>query len=256
MILDHVSNIPESNVNRSIFDRNFDVGAIVYGFGCGRGMSEFKIVRVLYSRARARGLMVDIFRVGRWEWEELKGCDGLPLIDKRQANVNGVVHWLARRDGNNGSGNLIVGFDFEAEVFVEIKVPVDLGSKGLNVLLLASRRGTLSVFVVEERGNLSLWEMEEYGVEGSWSNRFVMSFNGVARRIRSLRKNGKIVLEQNGYLLNCCDPETNEINDSAIEVPGAFHAFHMKPYVGGLVLLDRDDARPALKARKRKGCFF
>ncbi|GAB2232441.1 hypothetical protein Droror1_Dr00011474 [Drosera rotundifolia] len=51
-----------------------------------------------------------------------------------------------------------------------------------------------------------------------WSNRFVISFNGVARRIRNLRKNGEIVLEQNGYLLNCCDLDTNEINDSVIEV--------------------------------------
>ncbi|GAB2212549.1 hypothetical protein Droror1_Dr00020523 [Drosera rotundifolia] len=96
------------------------------------------------------------------------------------------------------SRNLIVGFDFDAKVFVEIKVPADLGSKGSNVLVLASRLGMLSVLVVEEKGNLSLWVMEEYGVDGSWSNRFVMSFNGVARRIRSLRKNGEIVLEQNG----------------------------------------------------------
>ncbi|GAB2274994.1 hypothetical protein Dimus_009762 [Dionaea muscipula] len=245
--------VPEPQISA----RDCQAGAQVYGFGCGRLTSEYKVVRVLYPGPDEKSdgspcpplpISVEIFRLSKgFFWEELElelqsesksesesESDGhLPLLDGRQAYVNGVVHWLASSSSKN---SMIVGFDVDAEVFREMKLPTALRcSRGGLDRILACWRGMLSAFEVQYPGDFCLWVMGQYGVDQSWTRRFVVESFGVPRRIRSLRKNGEVVVVDKGHLLLTYDPKTTQITDSGIQVN---YAFHMKPYTESLVLLD------------------
>ncbi|GMH07143.1 hypothetical protein Nepgr_008983 [Nepenthes gracilis] len=215
----------------------------VYGFGCGRFTDDCKILRILCPNEKSvinrSKPLIEIFRLGKGFWENLDLSVSFTQLDSRQAYLNGAIHWLSYR-------NLIAAFDVDTEVFTDIKLPNDLQNSSLHCLIIAAWRKSLSVFEVHYPGDFCLWVKKEYNVEGSWSRLFTVKSFGVSRWIGSLRKNGQVLLVENGYQLVSYDPETNQITDSAIKQPGAFRVFHMKPYTESLVLLDRVDAGPVV----------
>ncbi|GAB4825292.1 hypothetical protein Ancab_008164 [Ancistrocladus abbreviatus] len=159
------------------------------------------------------------------------------MLDSRQAYLNGVIHWLAQTPA-------IMAFDVDAEAFRVMKLPNALQSLWIQHLIVAAWCGSLAVFEVQFPGDFCLWVMQEHGVERSWSRRFAVRSMGVQRWIRSLRKNGEVILVENGTKLVSYDPMTNQIRDFVIQVDGDLRAFHMKSYMESLVLLDRMDVAP------------
>lgn len=63
----------------------------------------------------------------------------MPLLDSRQAYVNGVVHWLAYK-------NFIMGFDAGSEEFRKMMLPKSLQNAQVRNLTIAPWCGLLSIF--------------------------------------------------------------------------------------------------------------
>ncbi|GMH10990.1 hypothetical protein Nepgr_012831 [Nepenthes gracilis] len=208
---------------------------VVYGFGYGGFSNDYKIVRFLSPRRNSRGKpLVEIFRLSRGFWENLDWSGSLPFLDSRQAYVSGAIHWLAE-------GNLIMAFDVDPEVLREVKLPNALQNSPFECLIVAAWCKLLCVFESQYPGDFCLWVMEDCGMERTWTRRFVVKSFGIPRWIRSLRKNGEVILVENDNRLVSFDPKTNQVRYSGIQVQGSLRAFHMKSYMESLVLLDRVD---------------
>ncbi|KAJ8424348.1 hypothetical protein Cgig2_032215 [Carnegiea gigantea] len=119
---------------------------------------------------------------------------------------------------------------------------------GLNAnvrnLTIAPWCGLLSIFetVIWSRG-LCLWVMKYYGKEESWVKQFVIECPAI---VRSLGRNGNVILENIRGRLISYNRKTNQIEDSEIPVEGSVWGFHIKSYLKSLVLLDRMDAQLVL----------
>uniref|UniRef100_A0A7C8ZJK2 F-box domain-containing protein n=1 Tax=Opuntia streptacantha TaxID=393608 RepID=A0A7C8ZJK2_OPUST len=218
-----------------------DMGRYVYGFGFDSLVNDYKVIRILYHgnqnfEASELEALTAIFRLSRGSWE-INSSTSLPLLDSRQAYVHGVIHWLAYK-------SFILGCDASSEKFKKIMLPTSLQNVNVRNLTIAPWCGLLSIFESGIwSGRLCLWTMKDYGMEESWVKQFVIEYPAI---VRSLRRNGNVILENIEGGLRSYNHKTNQIEDSKIPVEGSIRGFHMKSYLESLVLLDRVDAQVLL----------
>lgn len=97
-----------------------------------------------------------------------------------------------------------------------------------------------------DSGSVCLWVKKSYGEEESWVKQFAIESLAI---VRSLRRNGNVILENVSGELVSYNHKTNKIEDFKIPIEGSIRGFHMKSYLESLVLLDRMDAQLALQGR-------
>ncbi|XP_057527743.1 F-box/kelch-repeat protein At3g06240-like [Amaranthus tricolor] len=213
-----------------------ELGRSVLGFGFDSYNNDYKVIRIVYRKnpdfeARQIEALIAIFRLSSSSWEVNRSAS-VPLLDTRQAYVNGSIHWLAYN-------KLMVGFDVESEELRDMTLPNSLKNANISDLTIASWCDMLSVF---ENGywfgKLSLWVMKDYGDPNSWVKQFEIESFAL---VRSLRKNGCVILESIGGKLVLYNANTNQFEDFKTHVEGSVRGFHMKSYLESLVLLDRLD---------------
>ncbi|KNA16446.1 hypothetical protein SOVF_089180 [Spinacia oleracea] len=218
-----------------------DLGRSVFGFGFDACKNDYKLVRIVYRKnpdfeALQVEASIAIFRLSSSCWE-VKGSASVPLLDTRQAYVNGVIHWLAYN-------KLIVGFDVKTEAFKPMMLPQPLQNANISDLTIASWCDLLSVFENGYwSGRLCLWVMKDYGASKSWTKQFVVESFVM---VRSLRKNGSVVLQNIGGKLVMYNAKTNQFEEFKTHVEDTIYGFHMKSYIESLVLLDRTDVQYVL----------
>lgn len=215
-----------------------DLGRSVLGFGHDSFKNDYKVIRIAYRKnpdfeACQNEASIAIFRISSHCWE-VTGAASVPLLDTRQAYVNGIIHWLAYN-------KLVVGFDMKNEAFSDMMLPETLQNANISDLTIASWCDLLAVFQNGYwSGTLSLWVMKDYGVPSTWVKQFVIESYVI---VRSLRSNECVILENIGGKLVLFDSRTNRIEEFRTHVEGTIHGFHMKTYLESLVLLDQMDAQ-------------
>lgn len=219
-----------------------DLGRSVFGFGYDSSNNDYKVIRIVYCKnpdfeAPQVESSIAIFRLSSCCWEVNESAS-VPLLDTRQAYVNGIIHWLAYN-------KLIVGFDVKSEGFKDMMLPQTLQNANISDLTIASWCDLLSVFENGYwSGRLCLWVMKDYGLPKSWVKQFVIESFVM---VRSLRRNGCVILENIGGKLVLYNAKTNQFEEFKTHVEGSIRGFHMKSYLESLVLLDRTDSRFVLQ---------
>ncbi|XP_021766318.1 F-box/kelch-repeat protein At3g23880-like [Chenopodium quinoa] len=218
-----------------------DLGRSVFGFGFDSSKNDYKVIRIVYLKnPDFEALQVDakiaIFRLSSSCWE-VNGSASVPVLDTRQAYVNGVIHWLAYN-------KLIVGFDVKGEAFKDMMLPQTLQDANISDLTIASWCDLLSVFENGYwSGKLSLWIMKDYGAPKSWVKQFVIESFVM---VRSLRSNGCVILQNIGGKLVLYNAKTNQFEEFKTHVEGSIRGFHMRSYLESLALLDQKDSHGVL----------
>lgn len=220
-------------------------GQSVFGFGFDSLNNDYKVIRIHYHKNKDSEDYQDevstaVFRLSAGSWEANVNAS-LPLVDSRQAYAHGVVHWLA-------CNNSIVGFDVRTEEFRQLMFPKSLQNVHVRDLTIAPWCDLLSIFESGYWcGTVSLWVMKDYGVQESWVKQFVVESFAV---VRCLRRNGDVILQNNGGKLISYHPKTNQVEDFEIHTDGMLRGFHMKSYMESLVLLDCTNAQLVPQGRE------
>ncbi|KMS96456.1 hypothetical protein BVRB_9g225100 [Beta vulgaris subsp. vulgaris] len=214
------------------------LGRSVFGFGFDSFSNDYKVIKIVYRKnpdfeALQVEASIAIFRLSSCCWG-LSESTSIPVLDTRQAYVNGIIHWLAYN-------KLIVGFDLKTEAFIDMMLPKTLQNSNISDLTIASWCDLLSVFENGYwSGKLCLWVMKDYGAPDSWAKQFVIETFAI---VRSLRRNGCVILENIGEKLVLYNAKTNQFEEFKTHVEGSIRGFHMKSYIESLVLLDKVDAQ-------------
>lgn len=213
-----------------------ELGRSVFGFGFDSLNNDYKVIKIMYRKnpdfeARQIEATIAIFRLSSCCWE-VNVSSLVPLLDTRQAYINGIIHWLAYN-------KLIVGFDVKNEAFKEMMLPDTLQNANISDLTIASWCDMFSVFENGFwSGRLCLWVMKDYGMPKSWAKQFVIESFAM---VRSLRRNGCVILENIGGKLVLYNAKTNQFEEFKTHNEGTIRGFHMKSYLESLVLLDQSN---------------
>ncbi|XP_071723090.1 F-box protein At3g07870-like [Rutidosis leptorrhynchoides] len=163
--------IPKPNFSK------FYANTTPLGFAFDSLSNDYKIVRILFSE-NSQSPQVGVFKLSGNCWKLLSDTapssipfgPPLPLL-------NGAIHWLSGSSFTSmykfGDDRAIVGFDVNAEIFHEIKLPESLKPEGKKIQLAAYKQTSIAVCSSELRVNgeagLELWIMKQYGNVDSWT---------------------------------------------------------------------------------------
>ncbi|XP_057506721.1 F-box protein At3g07870-like [Actinidia eriantha] len=222
----------------------------VLGFGFDSRKNDYKVVRIAGDGSKIVPPRVEVYELGSGAWRVIDAI--VPPYEMHhcwlQANLNGIVHWLAFNPCQMGGfQSLIVAFDVSDEVFREIMLPPSLGSENLLNLSLTVYGDSLALCHysqgTQHRRACSIWVMKEYGV-ATWFEIFTIELQqGVGLVLRFL-KNGEVVLATGEGELVSYNPKKQQVKSLGIfgsSHPLILHtgSFYVDTYVESLVLLDR-----------------
>ncbi|CAI9302864.1 unnamed protein product [Lactuca saligna] len=135
----------------------------VYGFGCGCGSNPNDMRMFRFPRF-SRDFKYNKFK----EHDKITtSSSSYDFIDTVGTFLNGVLHWLAHRSGNNDDYRLIASFNVSEETFLDICLPNQDSRLPCYVLgvLHGCLSGLCNAICYTE---VEVWLMEEYGVVDSW----------------------------------------------------------------------------------------
>ncbi|KDP39037.1 hypothetical protein JCGZ_00794 [Jatropha curcas] len=105
------------------------MGHAFVGFGYDSRNDDYKLVRMVPPndpKGLNSGAQLEIFSLKSSSWKTLSGpiCHKyMTIASSSQAFVNGVVHWIARRDGDSLLNYVLLGLDMSNEVLHETILP-------------------------------------------------------------------------------------------------------------------------------------
>ncbi|KAL8156798.1 hypothetical protein AgCh_001778 [Apium graveolens] len=188
----------------------------VTGMGFDKGTSDYKVVRIVYVGDKGQNLCgevapkVEVYSFRKNTWRRLKNHGVRRLVDGYGAYVDGSFYWVERMEPKSifttlKSKNLrILSFDFESEVFEEVRLPVGvpdcLGT--ITPFQLMEFEGLLAFCVLDTFDSSDedltypycMWLMRQENGVRSWTLRFrtVLKEGGTPVNIT---KNGTLVIE-------------------------------------------------------------
>ncbi|XP_074337715.1 F-box/kelch-repeat protein At3g23880-like [Apium graveolens] len=126
--------------------------SFAHGFGFHEDSGDYRVVRIMYVNDRRDELTprVEVFSLRNNKWRPCRTKNTiLPRVDSRTGiTVNSTVYWLKRGSyTTNSEGVWILWYDFNSEVFGEIKLPDDVCYEKIADFQLMKFEGSLSVCV-------------------------------------------------------------------------------------------------------------
>ncbi|XP_023883299.2 F-box protein CPR1 [Quercus suber] len=238
--------LPSPNVTDATHGR-FDA---FIGFGFDPKTKDYKVIRVV-TLLESLGLeknrsLVEIYTLSTGQWRMLR-TDLAPICTIFQHDpqifINGALHWVVFRVGDDNLHSFVLVFDLGDEVFHEILLPEFPGHMDLMPSSVSAYRNSIAFFR-KDNDSLHIWAMKEYGVVSSWTKVFSLPlFNldlfGASdsiQRALGFRRNGEVILKLDGGHLISLDLETREIKDLRIM---GYEKTIVDYYVESLVLLDQ-----------------
>ncbi|KAL8107965.1 hypothetical protein AgCh_024393 [Apium graveolens] len=187
---------------------NRDRWFFIVGFGFNEASNDYRVVRIVYNMKGFEDVAprVEIYSMKKHTWRKLKDIV-VPRIGMEYGTyVKGRYYWLETKVRTEGEGRKdvwILSFDFDTEVFGEIKVPDEVSSCiGLSdTHNLMEFEGSLSLCVSGKQGRkkdtsrtYAIWLMRHENGENSWTLRFraVLEKFGFPMNIT---KSGTLILE-------------------------------------------------------------
>ncbi|OVA03346.1 F-box domain [Macleaya cordata] len=240
---------------------------VPYGFGYGCKIDDYKLVSIFYNFRF--GSEVEVYTLGSNSWKKLKNIPYIVSSDLNRPGVlvNECLHWIASPNNglkkNRGSkdSKVIVSFDINDEIFLEVSHPEQLDDKfGKHLGVLGGCLCLVSSLAMDDNvESVDVWVMKEYGVRESWTKMFTIAQETLGECIDKLRpiqsfKNGKILLETEDNDTNALvlyDPkhETSRVLNIRGILEG-WEWFETESYVRSLVPLKSRKLKKKNKKRK------
>ncbi|KAJ0052563.1 hypothetical protein Pint_01897 [Pistacia integerrima] len=241
----------------------FRIYKVVFGFGFHPTTKEYKVVKIIYYRARplrVRNLggifpptsQVQIFTLGSLTWRSLGNISYSIFQRSPQVLVGGRLHWPKR----DGPGRSLISFDLADEQFRVVPQP-DCGGLDSCSFSLAVLGGCLSAAVRRNYGQLEIWVTKDYDVKESRTKEFSVGihvprglrhdvaislmaskfyYNSTIFRVLCLMKNGNILLERKGRGLVAYNPISGTLKELLFN--GMSEWFEAVVHKGNLTLID------------------
>lgn len=225
------------------------------GLGYDPQSDDYKVARVVRLKspeyADERPFAFQFYSLNSGSWNEnadvsssLANEDTLRSITLHgfgnPAIVNGVIHWLLHPRENNGM--LALSFDLSNNSFGELMLPECFDpTERIAAMSISVFKHSLSFNVLKDYGGnyvCEVWVMSQYGARESWDKQYRIEMLDIARPV-VFRSNGEILMA--GYAnsqLVSCDPQTQEIHVTGLEVLLDDYADY---FVESLALLDRSN---------------
>ncbi|CAI0375947.1 unnamed protein product [Linum tenue] len=217
------------------------------GFGFDSSTNDYKVVRVVrLLEYEEIAIEVEVFSLNAGSWKTITSTAPQYNIVERgsQAFVNGSVHWVATRPGNDGGGdkNLILGLDLKGEErFRELELPESLKlERAMFLTVCGYKESTIAVFKRPyfTEAESEIWVMEEYGAAESWVRLLTLGmYGGRLPRALGFRGNGDMLFELAGGEIVSGDPESFEIKELGLWGEAGYSV--VGSFMETLVLLDR-----------------
>ncbi|OMP04626.1 hypothetical protein COLO4_09452 [Corchorus olitorius] len=244
------------------------------GFGFDSRNNDFKLLRFVqrgHVKKKHRNVPVEVqvYSLNSNSWKNITHIASnyglLPEYEPQYGHsfVNGAINFFASYDRNqkyslySNHMVLVLGFNLSEEIFYEIPLPEGLNHHPLcltnPIPATLLKYGESSIAVLNaDQDYIDLYIMEEYGIASSWTKvslnnllNWVPEGRGQVPRVLGFRKNGEILLEMDGDLLNrkgkycltSCEIESEELTVFNIEDVGR-NSFY-DSFVESLVLLDK-----------------
>lgn len=181
------------------------------GFGFNEASNDYRVVRIFYARDKVSPLKVEVYSVGKHTWRRIKD----PVVTRQGSAdgvyANGSFYWLETTFPttvydlryNNSEDLWILSFDFETEVFGDLKVPrkvaLCIGTTARFRLMEFEGSLALCVFGVLRNSGVTtrpylLWLMRQDNGVVSWNLRFRAALKEGGWPI-AITKGGTLLLE-------------------------------------------------------------
>nr|POE71719.1 f-box protein cpr30 [Quercus suber] len=166
--------LPSPNVTDATHGRF----AVFIGFGFDPKTKDYKVIRVV-TLLESLGLeknrsLVEIYTLSTGQWRMLR-TDLAPICTilrhAPQIFINGALHWVVFRVGDDNLHSFVLVFDLGDEVFHEILLPEFPGHMDLMPSSVSAYRNSIAFFR-KDNDSLHIWAMKEYGVVSSWTKVF------------------------------------------------------------------------------------
>ncbi|CAI9772594.1 unnamed protein product [Fraxinus pennsylvanica] len=242
----------------------FQEQIVMFGFGFHPITKEYKLIKIVYypnvnnlkiARKCSRLMTshrsdVQIYNLGTNEWRSMG--EAPYRLEKRSSPgvlVSGRLHWMSQMAKYT---RIIVSFDLSNDSFREIPNP-DTGHLIWTSSHVAVLGGCLSAATHSGNGALDIWVMKEYGVQESWVKMFTLGaysprttgpelqngclswhnfFAGNSVRILCVMETGEILVEYNGGILVCYNPDSGKFKNLSFQ--GMPKIFQTTVHVGSL----------------------
>ncbi|KAK8943103.1 F-box/kelch-repeat protein [Platanthera zijinensis] len=142
------------------------------GFYFHRSTSKYRLIRIAEANSMRAS---EVFVVGESSWRPIP--DSIPAIFhcSNPLDLNGNIYWLAFSRNTSPSGDTIVIFDQEQELYSVVSLPpslVKLADLGRN---LVGFNGDLGLLVVNKDNTIDVWIMEE----NFWIKRYSVNYTQI-----------------------------------------------------------------------------
>ncbi|KAL8107961.1 hypothetical protein AgCh_024389 [Apium graveolens] len=182
----------------------------VVGLGFNSSSNDFRIVRIVYAADKNVNFFgevaprVEVYSLRKHTWKKIKDAVVPGLASNEGTYVNGSFYWKDIANSQEENDLWIMSFDFENEVFGELKVPRNVSNcMGATAKLwLMGFEGSLALCVFDAHqinGVASfpyhLWLMRQENDLISWTSRFSAARKEGGGWPLNITKAGTLILE-------------------------------------------------------------